>query len=108
MNDSEEQAEADLEAIHSLEDLGMFDYSIMCPSPPVIGSVVVVLFFCDNSISDLIRKCDLFCFQVDPFSTGANLAASVIKWGYKLIFVFSEHESTCASIVTVFIILSIS
>lgn len=70
VNDSEEQAEADLEAIHDLEEMGLFDYAVICPNPPVVGAVVVV----------------------DPFSTGANLAAAVLKWGYKLIIIFSEME----------------
>ena len=30
---------------------------------------------------------------VDPFSSGANLAAGVIKMGYKLIICFSEKNS---------------
>jgi biotin carboxylase len=72
VNESEEQAEQDLENIHKIEEEGLFDYSVICPNPPVIGSVVVV----------------------DPFSTGANLAAAVLKWGYKLIIIFSEMETS--------------
>lgn len=40
----------------------MIDYSLICPVPPVLGAVVIV----------------------DPFSTGANLAAMVSDWGYKV------------------------
>lgn len=47
--------ERDFEAIHSIEEIGMFDFSIICPTPPAIGAVVVV----------------------DPFSSGANIAAMV-------------------------------
>ena len=40
----EVQAEKDLEAIHHLEPLGLFDFSVICPTPPIIGAVVVVRF----------------------------------------------------------------
>ncbi len=56
----------------------MFDYSVICPTPPVTGAVVIV----------------------DPFSTGANLAAMVVKWGFKLIIVFSELDSPVAKLVS--------
>jgi biotin carboxylase len=72
VNDSEEDIQADLEAIHHMEEQELFDYSVICPSAPIIGAVVVV----------------------DPFSTGANLAAAVLKWGYKLIIVFSDVEDS--------------
>ena len=49
----------------------------MCPHPPVIGAVVIV----------------------DPFSTGANLAATAAKWGYRVILVFSEMDSPVAKMV---------
>lgn len=52
----------------------MLDYSIMCPSPPIMGAVVVV----------------------DPFSTGANLAATAVKWGYRVILVVSDMLSPIA------------
>jgi hypothetical protein len=71
------QADADLEAIHSWEELQMIDYSVMCPRPPVIGAVVIV----------------------DPFSTGANLAAMASSWGYQIILVFSELDSPVAKLV---------
>ena len=75
--DTEEDAERDLEAIHSLEVIGLIDYAVICPKPPSIGAVVVV----------------------DPFSTGANIAAMVLKWGYKLILIFSEKDSPVAKLV---------
>ncbi|RYH31113.1 ATP-grasp domain-containing protein [archaeon] len=75
--DTEEDAERDLEAIHSLEVIGLIDYAVICPKPPSIGAVVVV----------------------DPFSTGANIAATVLKWGYKLILIFSEKDSPVAKLV---------
>lgn len=74
---TEEEADRDLEAIHVFEVLGMIDYAVICPNPPVVGAVVIV----------------------DPFSTGANMAAQVLKWGYKLILVFSEIDSPVAKLV---------
>lgn len=53
----------------------MLDYTVICPVAPSIGSIVVV----------------------DPFSTGANLAATVLQWGFKLILVFNEREVTSTS-----------
>ncbi len=55
----------------------MIDYSIICPTPPVLGAVVIV----------------------DPFSTGANLAAMASDWGYQVILVFSEKDSPVAKLV---------
>ena len=69
--------EADFEAIHNHEELGMIDYSVICPKPPIIGAVVVI----------------------DPFSSGANIAAMVLVWGYKLILVFAEQDSPVANLV---------
>ncbi len=31
---------------------------------------------------------------MDPFSSGAHLSAMVLKWGYKLILVFTTQETT--------------
>lgn len=78
VNVSREQADADFEALHDLEDLQLFDYSVICPAPPVVGAVVVV----------------------DAFSTGANLAAKVVEWGYRLVLVFSEKDSPVASLIS--------
>lgn len=77
VHESEEQADADLEAIHSWEVLRLIDYSIICPTPPILGAVVIV----------------------DPFSTGANLAAMASDWGYQVILVFSEIDSPVAKLV---------
>lgn len=77
VGETEEQADIDLEAIHDIELLGLIDYSVICPKPPMIGAVVIV----------------------DPFSTGANMAAQVLKWGYKLILIFSEIDSPVAKLV---------
>ena len=74
---TEEDAERDLEAIHDLELFGLIDYAVICPKPPTVGAIVVV----------------------DPFSTGAHLAALVLKWGYKLILVFSELDGHVANLV---------
>ena len=77
VNEEETQADADFEAIHELEQMGLIDYSIICPEPPVIGAVVIV----------------------DAFSSGANLAALTIEWGYKLVLVISETDSPIASMI---------
>ncbi|CAE7512903.1 ddaF [Symbiodinium microadriaticum] len=77
VNESEEQADRDLETIHRLEDLQLIDYSVICPVPPVVGAVVIV----------------------DPFSTGANLAAMAASWGYRVILVFSEIDSPVSKLV---------
>jgi hypothetical protein len=79
VHESEEQADKDFEAIHSLDKIGLIDFSVVCPIPPVTGAVVIV----------------------DPFSSGANLAAMVIKWGFKLILVFSENDNPVAALVSV-------
>eukprot|EP00605_Chrysophyceae_sp_TOSAG23-4_P002260 GSChrysophyteH1.ASY1.ANO1.2504.1 assembled CDS len=78
VNKSEEQVDKDFEALHSLEELQLIDYSVICKKPPPIGAVVVV----------------------DAFSTGANLAAMVSDWGYKLVMVFSEKNSPIKSLVS--------
>jgi len=78
VNDSEDACQRDLETIHDLEMMGLIDYSVICPKPPAVGAVVVV----------------------DPFSSGANLAAMVLQWGYKLILVFSEMDSPVAKLVS--------
>jgi hypothetical protein len=57
----------------------LLDYSVICPNPPVIGAVVIV----------------------DPFSTGANLAAMAVQWGYRVILVFSEMDCPVAKTVRV-------
>ena len=75
VHESEEQADKDFEKIHELEVQGLIDYAIICPKPPPVGAVVVV----------------------DPFSTGAHLAALVLKCGFKLILVFSKQDTAVAS-----------
>lgn len=78
VHEDPEQLERDFAVIHDLELRGrLIDYSVICPLPPTPGAVVVV----------------------DPFSTGANLAAAVIKMGHKLILVFSELNSPVAKLV---------
>jgi hypothetical protein len=42
VHESEEQAERDFEAIHELDKCGLLDFSVICPTPPVTGAVVVV------------------------------------------------------------------
>ena len=78
MADTEEAADRDFESVHSLDKVGLLDFSIICPQPPLTGAVVVV----------------------DPFSSGANIAAMVVKWGYKLILVFSENDNPVAALVS--------
>ena len=140
VSDTEEQADKDFEAVHALDKVGLLDFSIICPTPPVTGAVVVVslnincsgfsslfnyllsLLFCLllplylfissylylSSFSIPLRLILSLSFfvsfplsQVDPFSSGANLAAMVIKFGYKLILVFSENDNPVAALVSV-------
>ena len=68
---NEDQAEADVLALHELFRMGLLDYTVICPKAPIVGAVVVV----------------------DAFSTGANLAATISDWGYRLVLVFSERET---------------
>jgi hypothetical protein len=77
--DTEEEADRDLEYLHEIEmqSGGLLDYQIICMEAPTLGTVAVV----------------------DPFSTGANLAAMVVKMGYKLLLVFSEVDSPVANLV---------
>ena len=77
VHESKTQADADFESVHALEPMGLIDYMVICPSPPVLGAIVVV----------------------DPFSTGANLAAMAVNWGYRLILVFAEMDSPVAKLV---------
>ena len=77
VHECEQQAEEDLEEIHRLEVMGLIDYAVICPKAPVVGAVVIV----------------------DPFSTGANMAATIVQWGYKLILVFAERDSPVAKLV---------
>lgn len=79
VHESEEQADADLDALHGMEDLHLIDYSVMCSVPPTVGAIVIV----------------------DPFSTGAHLAAMVVNWGYKLILVFSERDAVESRLISV-------
>lgn len=76
LGDSDEQCDRDVEIIHSLGAVGLLDFSVICPSPPNMGAVVVI----------------------DPFSSGANLAAMIVKMGYKLILLFSEKNSAMAQL----------
>ena len=62
--------------------MGLLDFSIVCPQAPHTGAVVVV----------------------DPFSSGANIAAMVVKWGYKLVLVFSENDNPVAALVSRYVI----
>ena len=73
MNVSEEQLSKDFNFIHSLNAKSglLIDFSIITSTAPKVGAVVVV----------------------DPLSSGANLAAIVVKMNYKLIIVFSQADS---------------
>lgn len=77
VHESEAQADEDFERVHNLEFMGLIDYMVICPSPPVLGAIVVV----------------------DPFSSGANLAAMVVGMGYRLVLVFAEMDSPVAKLV---------
>ena len=69
-NASEEDLNRDFARLNYLEDNGeVLDYSIMCATAPTTGSIVVV----------------------DPYGAGTDLAAFALKWGYKLILVFTTQ-----------------
>ena len=71
INSDPKQLEIDFENYHNLERDGKFiDYSIICPIAPTAGSIVIV----------------------DPHNTGSHLAALSLRWGYKLILVFTQHK----------------
>ena len=78
VHESKEQVDADFEELHRMEQMGLIDYSIICPEPPIIGAVVIV----------------------DAFSSGANLAAMVVEWGYRVILVFSEKDSPVSNLIS--------
>ena len=69
--------EEEYERVRELEVEGMWDFSFMGSSMPETSAVVVV----------------------DPFSSGAQLAARVLSLGFKLIMLFSETDSPVASLV---------
>ncbi len=77
VNEDQAQCERDFEFVHQIEEMGLIDFSVICPNAPAVGAIVVV----------------------DPFSTGINLAAMALKWGYKLILVFSQKEDASNHIV---------
>lgn len=71
MNSDPKQLEKDFEDYHNLEVEGKFiDYSVICPEAPTAGSIVIV----------------------DPRNTGSHLAALSLRWGYKLILVFTQQK----------------
>ncbi len=74
---TEEEVDRDFQALHDLEEVGLIDYAIICPTRPSIGAVIVV----------------------DPFSSGVKLAAMALEYGYKLVMVFSETSNGAASLV---------
>ncbi|GMI01569.1 hypothetical protein TrLO_g10212 [Triparma laevis f. longispina] len=77
LHTDEEVVERDYLRVRELEENGMWDFSVKCATKPETGAVVVV----------------------DPFSSGAQLAAKVVKLGYKLIMLFSELDSPVAALV---------
>jgi len=78
VNEDEAAVDRDFEEVHRMEHMGLFDYTVMCPEPPPLGAVVVV----------------------DPFSTGAALAALASSMGYKVVLLFSERDSPVAALVS--------
>lgn len=59
---------AEYERVRSLEQRGLFDFEVVCPTPLPTAAVVVV----------------------DPFSSGSLLAARVLHYKLRLVMVFSE------------------
>jgi biotin carboxylase len=69
------QLARDVEAIRQLEaKRQLFDFEVICAEPPEKGIVVVV----------------------DPFSSGALVAAGVLQLNYRLVLVFSDADTTTA------------
>lgn len=72
LNSDEKQLELDFENYHKLEEDNKFiDYSIICPVPPSTGTIVIV----------------------DPYASGTNLAALSLRWGFKLILIFTNNKT---------------
>ena len=57
--------------MRALEQRGLFDFEVVCPTPLPTAAVVVV----------------------DPFSSGSILAARVLHYKLRLVMVFSEVRS---------------
>lgn len=73
LNENEKQLESDFETYHKFEEDGKFiDYSVICPIPPSTGTIVII----------------------DPYASGTNLAALSLRWGYKLILIFTKNNKT--------------
>lgn len=53
--------ERDFEAIHDNEELGMIDYSVICPTPPAIGAVVIVDPFSSGTCFGSLHTILLYC-----------------------------------------------
>jgi biotin carboxylase len=69
------QLARDVEAIRELETKRqLIDFEVICAEPPEKGVVVVV----------------------DPFTSGALVAAGVLQLNYRLVLVFSDTETTTA------------
>jgi len=71
---------SDYDTLRAMEQPGggLFDFKMICPKDPRTMGVVVV---------------------VDPFSTGAQLAAEVVARGYRLVMVLAEKDSPVAELV---------
>lgn len=67
--------ERDFEAIHDHEELGMIDYSVICPTPPAIGAVVVVDPF---SSGEWVLLCVVYLYL---FVGGFSVVSVVRKKG---------------------------
>eukprot|EP00903_Cladosiphon_okamuranus_P016162 g14915.t1 len=65
------------ERVRALEQRGLFDFEVVCPTPLPTAAVVVV----------------------DPFSSGSILAARVLHYKLRLVMVFSEMDSPIANLV---------
>lgn len=66
---------AEYERVRALEERGLFDFEVVCPTPLPTAAVVVV----------------------DPFSSGSILAARVLHYKLRLVMVFSEVGKQKAS-----------
>eukprot|EP00904_Undaria_pinnatifida_P012537 jgi/Undpi1/8413/HiC_scaffold_25.g10881.m1 len=77
VHEDEDIVVREYERVRSLEKRGLFDFELVCPTPLPTAAVVVV----------------------DPFSSGSILAARVLHYKLRLVMVFSEMDSSMASLV---------
>lgn len=95
VGDTEEEVERDFEAIHDNEELGMIDYSVICPAPPAIGAVVVVDPF--SSGEYFVKHCCCSVVVVEYRLPGNGTIRCGIYWAQRYFCcVFSDLMIRCS------------